>query len=128
MTDPAAMDTDSANHIDPDRTVCLCAAGQPDYLDATAVAADGSVHLLLAERASINDPAVTYDLQCAEAVHEQQGLLPLEVVRRITIATRRHTEPCRTSVCSLQYMPVYEATKRTPPTPGRTRGRWSRRR
>jgi hypothetical protein len=35
--------------IDFDRTACLCDAGQPDYLAATAVSEDGSTHLLLAE-------------------------------------------------------------------------------
>jgi hypothetical protein len=41
--------------IDPDRSTCLCDAGQFDFLAVTAVDSDGQQHLLLAERDAIGD-------------------------------------------------------------------------
>jgi hypothetical protein len=77
--------------IDADRTICLCAAGQPDYIAATAVAADGGEHLVLALEAAVGDERVRYDARCRAVAHEQLGELPIEYVRRVTIAaTRRH--------------------------------------
>jgi hypothetical protein len=97
---------DNTSLIDNDRTACLCDVGQDDYVAATAIAADGTEHLVLAEQASINDPTVVYDPTCSDVAHEQPGPLPLDVVKRITIAERTHRcgrrtksgAPCRTSV------------------------------
>src|SRR5262249_25882299 len=96
--DAAAM-TDSTDpdpfmtYVDLDRSVCLCAAGEPDYLAATMVDADGVTHLVLVDRGSLGDRAVTFAPGCPQAVHEQLGALPLEVLCRIVIAARRHGEP-----------------------------------
>jgi hypothetical protein len=79
--------------IDPDRTACLCDLGRPDYLAATAVAADGSEHLVLARCDALGDETVRYDHTCAAAAHDQLGALPIEYVRRITIS-RRRTHRC----------------------------------
>lgn len=92
--------------LDAARTACLCDVGSPDHVAATVVSADGTTHLLLAQRSSINDETARYDASCAEVVHEQLGPLPIGVVRRITIATRaprcgRRTQagtPCRIHV------------------------------
>jgi hypothetical protein len=97
----------NASLIDPDRTTCLCDAGNPDYLAATAVAADGSEHLLLAECDGIGDENVCYDPGCTDVDHEQLGALPIEYVRRLTISRRTHHcgrptkttgRPCRIEV------------------------------
>jgi hypothetical protein len=92
--------------IDHDRTACLCDVGQTDYLAATVVTADGSAHLILAQRDAIGDERVRFDATCSDVDHEQLGALPLETVRRITISGRmnrcgRPTKsgaPCRTPV------------------------------
>jgi hypothetical protein len=97
---------DRADLIDDLRSCCLCDVGQPAYIAVTAVAADGSSHLLLAEAGFVGDESVTYDPTCAAVAHEQLGPLPLGVVRRITIAQRTHRcgrrtkagAPCRTPV------------------------------
>jgi hypothetical protein len=89
MTDISDPDP-AAAYIDLDRTVCLCDAGQPAYLAATAIDAYSGPQLLLAGRDTIGDPAVTYDPRCPRADHEQSGALPIDVVRRVAIATRRN--------------------------------------
>ena len=81
---------DNANLIDDHHTVCLCDVGRPDYLAAVCVAADGTTHLILAERDSINVDTVRYDRTCAAVAHEQTGPLPIEFVRRITVSRRAH--------------------------------------
>lgn len=81
--------TDNGSIIDPDRWCCLCDVGNPDYAAAVAIAADGTQHFVLAHRDSIGDPDVVYASSCPAAPHEQRGDLPLEYVRRITIASRR---------------------------------------
>lgn len=88
------MISDRADLIDPDRTRCLCDVGAPDYLAATAVSADGSAHLLLAEVDFIGDENTRYDPTCRTVAHEQLGPLPLGVVQRITIAQRAHRPLC----------------------------------
>ena len=40
-------DRDQSGIIDPDRTACLCAAGQPDYLAATVIDPDGAARARL---------------------------------------------------------------------------------
>lgn len=101
------MTDDGANWIDPDRTACLCTAGNPDYLAAVAVAADGTEHLVLAEVDRLGDDTARVDPSCPTVAHEQTGPLPLEYVRRITIAQRVHRcgrptkttgRPCRIEV------------------------------
>jgi hypothetical protein len=82
--------TENASLIDDSRTRCLCDVGRDDYIAATAVAADGREHLVLAQTEAIGDPDVTYDPTCADVAHEQLGALPIEVVRRITITVRTH--------------------------------------
>jgi hypothetical protein len=97
---------DNANLIDDSRTRCLCDVGRDDYVAATAVAPDGSEHLLLARCDAIGDLDVRYDPTCSGVVHEQLGALPIEIVRRITISRRvnrcgRRTKsgtPCQTPV------------------------------
>jgi hypothetical protein len=70
---------DDADLIDDARTRCLCDVGRPDYLAATAIAADGSSHLLLAQVDAIGAESVTYDASCSTVAHEQLGPLPLDV-------------------------------------------------
>jgi hypothetical protein len=80
---------ENASIIDDSRTVCLCDVGRPGYLAATAVAADGTEHLILAECDALGDESVRYYPACAAVAHEQLGALPIEYVRRLTIASRR---------------------------------------
>jgi hypothetical protein len=97
------MTNDDASLIDDSRTRCLCDVGGDDYLAATAVAADGSEHLLLARCDALGDENVRYDPNCSDVAHEQLGALPIEYVRRITISRRTHRcgrrtqagKPCR---------------------------------
>jgi hypothetical protein len=79
----------NTSYLDDDHSSCLCDVGGDGYAAATAVAADGSTHLLLAQVDAIGDDRVTYDPTCQGAAHEQTGPLPLEFVRRLTIARRR---------------------------------------
>jgi hypothetical protein len=97
------MTNDNTNFIDNDRTRCLCDVGQTDYLAATAVAADGSTHLLLAQVDAIGDGNVRYDPTCRDIPHEQLGTLPPEFVRSVRRTHRcgRPTKsgaPCQTPV------------------------------
>jgi hypothetical protein len=78
-----------AHLIDCARTTCLCDVGQPDYIAATAISADGAEHLVLAERDAINAEDARYDSTCSAVAHEQTGPLPLEFVRRLTAVARR---------------------------------------
>jgi hypothetical protein len=101
--------TDHQQHgelVDPDRTVCLCDVGNPDYLAAVAIGPDGDQRLILAQRDAIGDPDVRYDPLCSGVAHEQVGKLPLATVRRITVSRRTHRcgrrtksgAPCRAPV------------------------------
>lgn len=99
------MSVDDAHIVDGSRTRCLCDVGGPGYWAATAVAADGSEYLVIAELDSLGDGA-PYDAACSTVGHEQLGPLPLEYVRRLTVAVRvnrcgRTTQagrPCRIRV------------------------------
>jgi hypothetical protein len=93
--------------IDDARTICLCDVGQPGYIAATAITAEGREHLVLAELDAIGDEHVLYDPTCTDVTHEQLGALPLEFVRRITVSQRVHRcgrptkttgRPCRVEV------------------------------
>jgi hypothetical protein len=84
------MTNADASLIDDARTRCLCDVGRDDYIAATAVAADGSEHLVLARCDALGDENVRYDPTCAHVSHEQLGPLSLEFVRRITAARRAH--------------------------------------
>jgi hypothetical protein len=119
------MTNDSAtNWIDPDRTMCLCDAGNPDYLAATAVAADGTEHLLLAQCDGIGDESVRYDFTCADVAHEQLGVLSPRWAARVALAPLRcgrRTKAgtaCRTQVaraggaCAWHRQPTREKNKR----------------
>jgi len=87
------MNNDNANLIDDDRTRCLCDVGQPDYLAATAVAADGATHLLLAQVDAIGDETVRYDPTCSAVRHEQTGPLPPGVQYRVwQVLGNRHDD------------------------------------
>ncbi|UXA14079.1 hypothetical protein KXD97_10025 [Mycobacterium sp. SMC-8] len=94
--------------IDAARSVCLRDGGAPEYLAVTAVANDGSEHLVLAQRDSINDDTAVYDATCCDVAHEQLGPLPIEYVRRFTISRRAHRcgrrtqagRPCRIRVAA----------------------------
>jgi hypothetical protein len=74
---------DNTNLIDDSRTRCLCDVGRDDYLAATAVAADGSEHLLLARCDALGDENVRYDPTCSAVRHEQTGPLPPGVQYRV---------------------------------------------
>lgn len=81
------------NFIDPARCVCLCQDGAPGLWAAVAVASDGTEHLLLAERDSLGDESVRYDSTCADAVHENLGLLPYHWRARVQLAPVRCGQP-----------------------------------
>lgn len=55
------MSDDNTDIIDNHHTACLCDVGQPDYIAATAVSADGQAHLVLARVDSLGDEQVRYD-------------------------------------------------------------------
>jgi hypothetical protein len=80
----------STYRIDERRSACLCDVGAPDYAAVTAVDTDGTTHFVLARRDRIGDGQTTYDAACPDVVHEQTGDLPIEHVRRIAIAARKH--------------------------------------
>ena len=80
---------DRTSFIDEHRTVCLCSVGQPDYLAATAIRADGRETLVLAAVAAIGDEAAGYDAECRAVAHDQLGPLPDEFVARISSRTGR---------------------------------------
>lgn len=92
--------------IDEARSCCLRDTGASEYIAAVAVDTDGAEHLVLVERESVGDAAVRYDATCTAVSHEAIGPLPLEFVRRITVAFRTHRcgrptksgAPCRTPV------------------------------
>jgi hypothetical protein len=75
---------DNANLIDDSRTRCLCDVGRDDYIAATAVAADGSEHLVLARCDALGDDSVRYDPTCTAVRHEQTGPLPPGVQYRVS--------------------------------------------
>jgi hypothetical protein len=80
---------DDAELVDPHRTRCLCDVGAPDYLAATTVSADGTVHLLLARADAIGDESVTYSPTCSSVAHEQLGPLPPRWHSRAALAPLR---------------------------------------
>jgi hypothetical protein len=90
--------------IDYARAACLCYAGMPGWFVAVCVAQDGTEFLWLVSEAELESDHP----RCGSLnqPHEQLGRLPLEYVRRITIATRTHRcgrptksgTPCRTPV------------------------------
>jgi hypothetical protein len=82
------MPDDDSYLIDDRRSACLCDHGSR-YTAATAVAADGSEHLVLAQHDAIGNTDVRYDADCIDVDHEQPGELPLDYVRRIAIAGRK---------------------------------------
>jgi hypothetical protein len=79
---------ENASIIDDSRTRCLCDVGDVDYLAATAIAADGTEHFVLARCDALGDENVCYDPTCSAVRHEQLGALPIEYVKRITISQR----------------------------------------
>lgn len=72
------------------RSVNLDDVGLPGYRAATTVSTDGTVHLILARRDRLGDDNTRYDPGCSVAEHEALGALPLEYIRRLTVARRRH--------------------------------------
>jgi hypothetical protein len=90
-------DTDRTDYIDPARTACLCDVGGAGYVATVAVAADGSTRLVLTQADRIGDENARYDPTTPQAPHEQCGALPLEYVRRITLANR--TRRCGRTTC-----------------------------
>jgi len=91
--------SDNGSIIDYDRTICLCCgAGNPDYLAATAIAADGTEHLVLAERDAIGDENIRYDPTCSTVRHEQTGPLPPGVRYRVwQVPAHRCGRPTKTT-------------------------------
>jgi hypothetical protein len=98
--------SDSESYIDFERATHLCDAGNDDYWLAVTIGSDGAANLVLAEHKSIGNVNVTYDPTCRDVEHEQLGALPIEFVKRLTIAARTHRcgqrtkagTPCRTLV------------------------------
>ncbi|BBX63034.1 hypothetical protein MSAS_22080 [Mycobacterium saskatchewanense] len=82
--------------------MCLCGVGAPGYGAVTAVHADGSTVLLVAETARIGDTTAVFDAACSDAPHEQPGPLAAGWRDRIALApircgraTRTTGRPCR---------------------------------
>lgn len=88
------MTEDSWGIIDAARTTALFDVGAPEYDAATVIGGDGNAHLVLVCRSNIGDETALYDSRCLDVKHEQLGPLPLNVVKRITIAQRRITHRC----------------------------------
>lgn len=86
MIDDESSFVDSV--VDPARTAHLCDVGGSGYLAATAVSPDGTSHLVLA-RLDLLGKEASYEPACPEALHEHEGQLPLDFVRKIAIAQRR---------------------------------------
>jgi hypothetical protein len=84
---------ENASIIDDNHTAYLGDVGSRDYIAATAISADGSQHLVLAELASLGDENVRCNLTCPTVTHDQTGPLPIEFVRRVTVS-RRMTHRC----------------------------------
>jgi|GEM_PF-4318574 len=74
---------------DTTRSATLADVGAPGYLAATIVDTDGSTHYTLARIDAMGDHATRFDATAAYVAHEQLEPLPLETVRRITIAARQ---------------------------------------
>jgi hypothetical protein len=101
---------DNVSYVDNDRSACLCGQGGGEYVACVLVAADGSHDLVLVDWELIGDGQHTYNRTTPEAIHEQAGPLPLDIVRRLAISSRgrrtiqrcgRPTKagaPCRTPV------------------------------
>lgn len=88
MTD---SDDDWRYQLDKLRSADLTDAGAPDHLAAVALDADGTAHYVLAHRPSLTNPDVRFDHNCPRIEHEQLDQpLPLEMVRRLAIAARKH--------------------------------------
>jgi len=73
--------------IDWDRSVCLCDAGAPGYVVAVCVTRSGDdvLWIVNADELDADNPRTGN----ADQPHEQTGPLPLDYVRRLTIATRQ---------------------------------------
>ncbi len=92
--------------VDDVRSRCLCDVGGASLLAATAIDGDGREYLVVAEVDQLGDPVAVVDVACPDAPHEQLGPLPLEYVRRFTVAQRTHRcgrptaagRPCRALV------------------------------
>jgi hypothetical protein len=68
--------SDNDHLLDETRSACLCDVGAPEFIAATAVAADGAEHLVLVLRDAIGDADVVYDANCPAVEHESTGKLP----------------------------------------------------
>jgi hypothetical protein len=66
--------------IDPDRTVCLCDVGDPDYIATVTVDIHGNDKYWLCHRDLLGDVA---DIGNSNPRHEQLGRLPQHVRDRI---------------------------------------------
>jgi hypothetical protein len=99
MTDPTG-----GGFIDGNRSVPLEDVGGGQYLAATLIADDCTV-LALVDTEHMGD-GTPIDRHCRGAIHEQDGKLPIEFVKRIAIAQRVHRcgwptrsgKPCRIRV------------------------------
>jgi hypothetical protein len=92
--------------VDSLRSAPLHDVGMPGYRAATGLDSDGDEYLSLVEIARLGRDGARFDIACADVAHEQVGPLPLEYVRRVTVAARvnrcgRLTQagrPCRIRV------------------------------
>lgn len=88
--------TDDDNLVDPDRIARLRDVGQPDYIAAATIQADGTEHLVLAKLAALNDHAELYDAACTAVSHEQLGPMPAAWRHRVAQAPLRCGRPTKT--------------------------------
>jgi len=99
------MTDDTGGYVDGPRTVSLHDVGGYNLLAATVIGTDYTA-LVILDADHLHDGTPMTDPQCRDVQHEQLGALPLDVVKRIAIAQRRHrcgrpTEsgrPCRNPV------------------------------
>lgn len=84
------MTFDETLNILPDTPISLEDVGAPGYGAATAIDHNGDTHLLIVHLDALGDWQARYDPDCTDAIHEQLGPLPIEYIRRLTIALRAH--------------------------------------
>ncbi|OMB93209.1 hypothetical protein [Mycobacterium colombiense] len=85
--------------VDRARSACLCDVGLPAVDASVCVDEDGSTTFVLIDATRLGDERFTYNPTTPQAPHEQLGPLPIEFIRRIAIARRRHLTTGHTTHC-----------------------------
>jgi len=83
------MTENTGGYIDGNRSASLHDVGGRNLLAATLIGADYTA-LVIVDTDHIGDGTPLVDPRCRGVPHEQLGELPLDVVKKITIAQRSH--------------------------------------